>query len=380
MDVKQIPDNMSWLGRLRNGEHYLFNRNVIGDVTEEVAEAQHLTASRTEYVGEFLHEEATYHQNQGYVNTAEVVSTDLVRDEAFLFLRHSVDANLYSKDEAKRAAATQLSYALKPFRMANSKTYSENTSQIYKLVAVLQEDENASAITTLGLDDIVTDLEEANEQFNTTFKTRSSAKLERKSQMNMKTVRPRVDAAFKKLVDDINVLYKANEIAYNDEETRTVLGNLIDKISAYIVEMNDILARRGSDVSSEVPEPSPEPTPQPAKPVIKRIYMKENANPDDPNELDRGEVAVIECENINLLDSTGENPGDLIFTNSLDTDSKVDLEDILEWSSTRIEFRVIPYISEGKYRFRIETYYNGEGNPPLEKPTVIEYPVTLNVI
>ena len=380
MDVKQIPDNMSWLGRLRNGEHYLFNRNVIGDVTEEIAEAQHLTASRTEYVGEFLYEEATYHQNQGYVNTADVVSTDLVRDEAFLFLRHSVDANLYSKDEAKRAAATQLSYALKPFRMANSKTYSENTSQIYKLVAVLQEDENASAITTLGLDDIVTDLEEANEQFNTTFKTRSSAKLERKSQMNMKTVRPRVDAAFKKLVDEINVLYKANEIAYNDEETRTVLGNLIDKISAYIVEMNDILARRGSDVSSEVPEPSPELTPQPAKPLIKRIYMKENANPDDPNELDRGEVAVIECENINLLDSTGENPGDLIFTNSLDTDSKVDLEDILEWSTTRIEFRVIPYISEGKYRFRIETYYNGEGNPPLEKPTVIEYPVTLNVI
>lgn len=264
--------------------------------------------------------------------------------------------------------------------MANSKTYSENTSQIYKLVAVLQEDENASAITTLGLDDIVTDLEEANEQFNTTFKTRSSAKLERKSQMNMKTVRPRVDAAFKKLVDDINVLYKANEIAYNDEEIRTVLGNLIDKISSYIVEMNDILARRGSDVSSEVPEPSPEPTPQPAKPLIKRIYMKENANPDDPNELDRGEVAVIECENVNLLDSTGENPGDLIFTNSLDTDSKVDLEDILEWSTTRIEFRVIPYISEGKYRFRIETYYNGEGNPPLEKPTVIEYPVTLNVI
>ena len=380
MDVKQIPDNMSWLGRLRNGEHYLLHRNVIGDVTEEIAEAQHLTASRTEYVGEFLHEEATYHQNQGYVNTADVVSTDLVRDEAFLFLRHSVDANLYSKDESKRAAATQLSYALKPFRMANSKTYSENTSQIYKLVAVLQEDENASAITTLGLDDIVTDLEEANEQFNTTFKTRSSAKLERKSQMNMKTVRPRVDAAFKKLVDDINVLYKANEIAYNDEETRTVLGNLIDKISAYIVEMNDILARRGSDVSSEVPEPSPEPTPQPAEPVIKRIYMKENANPDNPNEMQRGKVAVIECENVNLLDSTGENPGDLIFTNSLDTDSKVDLEDILEWSTTRIEFRVIPYISEGKYRFRIETYYNGEGNPPLEKPTVIEYPVTLNVI
>lgn len=380
MDVKQIPNSTAMLVRLRNGEHYLLHRNVIGDVTEEIAEAQHLTASRTEYVGEFLHEEATYHQNQGYVNTADVVSTDLVRDEAFLFLRHSVDANLYSKDEAKRAAATQLSYALKPFRMANSKTYSENTSQIYKLVAVLQEDENASAITTLGLDDIVTDLEEANEQFNTTFKTRSSAKLERKSQMNMKTVRPRVDAAFKKLVDDINVLYKANEIAYNDEETRTVLGNLIDKISAYIVEMNDILARRGSDVSSEVPEPSPEPTPQPAKPLIKRIYMKENANPDDPNELDRGEVAVIECENINLLDSTGENPGDLIFTNSLDTDSKVDLEDILEWSTTRIEFRVIPYISEGKYRFRIETYYNGEGNPPLEKPTVIEYPVTLNVI
>lgn len=115
MDVKQIPINIGWLWKLRNGEHYLLHRNVIGDVTEEIAEAQHLTASRTEYVGEFLHEEATYHQNQGYVNTADVVSTDLVRDEAFLFLRHSVDANLYSKDEAKRAAATQLSYALKPF-------------------------------------------------------------------------------------------------------------------------------------------------------------------------------------------------------------------------------------------------------------------------
>ena len=276
--------------------------------------------------------------------------------------------------------ATQLAYVLKPFRQANNKTYLENTSQIYKLILKLQEDKNAEAITTLGLDSVVADLEESNELFNSTFKTRSMEKWGRKSLSSMKHIRPLVDDAFKELVNYINVLYQANEIAYQDEAMRTALGNLIDKITTYIAEQNEILVRRGTMGASETPEPTPEPTPQPATPVIKRIYQKEGGNPDNPNEIKRGALIAIECENVHLLDATGENPGDLIFRSISDLDDKVATEDITKATPTLIEFYMINDLTEGNYQFRIETYYNGEGNPPLEEPVVITYPETLKLV
>lgn len=380
MDVKQIPNCSTLLVRLRNGEHYLFHKNVLGDVTEEIAEANYLTTPRTLYAGEFLREEAVYNEDKGSTYTSQVTTTDVLRDEAFLFLRHTVDAHLYCKDEAKREAATQLAYVLKPFRQANNKTYLENTSQIYKLILKLQEDKNAEAITTLGLDSVVADLEESNELFNSTFKTRSMEKWGRKSLSSMKHIRPLVDDAFKELVNYINVLYQANEIAYQDEAMRTALGNLIDKITTYIAEQNEILVRRGTMGASETPEPTPEPTPQPATPVIKRIYQKEGGNPDNPNEIKRGALIAIECENVHLLDATGENPGDLIFRSISDLDDKVATEDITKATPTLIEFYMINDLTEGNYQFRIETYYNGEGNPPLEEPVVITYPETLKLV
>lgn len=196
----------------------------------------------------------------------------------------------------------------------------------------------------------------------------------------MKHIRPLVDDAFKELVNYINVLYQANEIAYQDEAMRTALGNLIDKITTYIAEQNEILVRRGTMGASETPEPTPEPTPQPATPVIKRIYQKEGGNPDNPNEIKRGALIVIECENVHLLDATGENPGDLIFRSISDLDDKVATEDITKATPTLIEFYMINDLTEGNYQFRIETYYNGEGNPPLEEPVVITYPETLKLV
>ena len=119
--------------------------------------------------------------------------------------------------------------------MAVNLSYTENTAEISKLIKVLKQEENAPSVTILELDETVASLEEANTDFNTTYNGRSTEKLTRKSQYTMKKIRPEVDAAYTEMANAINVLYQANELAYKDEETRTVLGGLIDKINTYII-------------------------------------------------------------------------------------------------------------------------------------------------
>lgn len=373
MDTKKILTCSTQLILLRNGEHFQYHQDILEDVPEEVAETYHFGPQRAAYVSIFDYEDLIYKQNYAYASTADITSKDHIRGELFLFMKGIIDAYMHCPTEEKKAAAQVLSYVIKPYRSANNKSYSENTAEITNLVKSLRLEENTQAVTTLGLQDIVDQLEAANIDFNTAFKARSAEKRGRKVQMNMRDVRPQVDAAYNEMANAINVIYQANEMVQKDEETRTVLGGIIDKINALIVEVNDKLTRRGQGTKTETTE-TPNTPEEPVKLEITAVYSKVK-DPYDATGITRGKETLMEWTGgFELVNEKGDGPGKIVvIAENSSIEEIVPAEDILARSNKGCEFIMIRDFAEGNYKIRIETYHEG-------KPLSLEYAKIIKLV
>lgn len=240
------------LNNARNAEHYQFHSDVLSIVTVEVATAQKIEGLRSEYAALFDKENTAFIQNRAYESTKEVEAKDRVRDELFLYIKQTVDSNLYCPVATKKAAAEKLSFAMKPYRSANSKAFAENTAQVTNLVADFQSETYAEYVELLGLTDAVAQLQIANNEFNAIYMGRSGEKLVRASTENMKSIRPKVDTAYRSLASAINALYQVNSLITRSESTETELGSLIDGINGLIVQLHQTLSLRGAGSTSDV--------------------------------------------------------------------------------------------------------------------------------
>jgi len=240
------------LNNARNAEHYQFHSDVLSIVTVEVATAQKIEGLRSEYAALFDKENTAFIQNRAYESTKEVEAKDRVRDELFLYVKQTVDSNLYCPVATKKAAAEKLSFAMKPYRSANSKAFAENTAQVTNLVADFQSETYAEYVELLGLTDAVEQLKTANNEFNAIYMGRSGEKLVRASTENMKSIRPKVDTAYRSLASAINALYQVNSLVTRSESTEAELGGLIDGVNGLIVQLHQTLSLRGAGSTSDV--------------------------------------------------------------------------------------------------------------------------------
>ena len=141
---------------------------------------------------------------------------------------------------------------MKPYRSANSKAFAENTAQVTNLVADFQSEANSGYVELLGLTEAVAQLKTANNEFNAVYMGRSGEKLVRASTENMKSIRPKVDTAFRSLSSAINALYQVNSLITRSDATETELGGLIDGVNALIVQLHQTLSLRGAGTSADV--------------------------------------------------------------------------------------------------------------------------------
>ena len=239
-------------------------------------------------------------------------------------------------------------------------------------VEKMKEEANAADAATLGLTAILPMLEEANEAFNTLFKARSGELNVRVNSQNMRTVRPKVDKAFMRLITAINALYLANELKDKDEATRTALGTVIDQINSYLTQLQVTLTREGvlsnkgqtTDTDEEEGGKTPE---ESVKPEITEVYSKVE-DPHDPTGITRGKETIMKwVGDFELVNETGDGPGKIIVKdNFTGVEEEVPVEDILSRSNTGCEFIMIRDFAEGEYKIRIETYDGGS-------PLVLEY-------
>ena len=240
------------LNNARNAEHYQFHSDVLSIVTEEVAAAQKIESLRSEYVALFEKENAAFIQNRAYESTKDVEAKDRERDDLFLYIKQTVDSNLYCPVANKKAAAEKLSFAMKPYRSANTKAFAENTAQVTNLVQDLQSEVYAGYVELLGLTEAVAQLQVANNEFNAIYMGRSGEKLVRASNENMKSIRPKVDTAYRSLASAINALYQVNSLITRSATTEAELGGLIDGVNALIVQLHQTLSMRGAGSTADV--------------------------------------------------------------------------------------------------------------------------------
>lgn len=247
------------LNNARNAEHYQFHADVLSVFTEQMATEHKIENLRADYAALFQKENTAFIQNKAYEATKEIEAKDRERDELFLYVKQTIDSNLYCPVASKKAAAQKLQFVLKPYRSANTKPFAENTAQVSNLVEDMQLPENAEYVTALGLAEAITQLKAANDAFNAVYMGRSGEKLTRASNENMKSIRPKVDEAYRTLASAINALYQVNELVTRAPAVSQSLGQAIDNINALVIQLQQTLSMRGagkkSDINNDVVKP-----------------------------------------------------------------------------------------------------------------------------
>ena len=370
---------------MRNSEHYQLNRRLLKYIPVEFAEKYGVSASRSKFQLTFYSENECYVGNTKFASTNEIETLDKKRSNLFIFFLKTIQSGLYNPEEAVVNAAKRMEYLIKPYKDAYRLSYVQKSAMIADFVDLVQEDEIQTDLEALGLANTVSKLEEANEEFDTVYETRSTERLNRSISETMKTVRPKVDKAFTELAKDINAFFRVNELTTKDAETRTDFLAVIEKVNSLLYEMEKTLSRAGiiGKPSGSTSGDEDEPTPEPTKPMIVDIYQKEGGDPERPLQFKKGKTAVIEGSGLTLLNAEGTGIGDIILSSAImeePIDDKVPAEYITLNTDSRIEFTMIEYLTEGEYNIRIETYYNGEGNPPLSEPVVIKFPEVITLI
>lgn len=370
---------------MRNSEHYQLNRRLLKYIPVEFAEKYGVSASRSKFQLTFYSENECYVGNTKFASTNEIETLDKKRSNLFIFFLKTIQSGLYNPEEAVVNAAKRMEYLIKPYKDAYRLSYAQKSAMIADFVDLVQDDEIQADLEALGLANTVSKLEEANEEFDTVYETRSTERLNRSISETMKTVRPKVDKAFTELAKDINAFFRVNELTTKDAETRTAFLAVIEKVNSLLYEMEKTLSRAGiiGKPSGSTSGDEDEPTPEPTKPMIVDIYQKEGGDPERPLQFKKGKTAVIEGSGLTLLNAEGTGIGDIILSSAImeePIDDKVPAEYITLNTDSRIEFTMIEYLTEGEYNIRIETYYNGEGNPPLSEPVVIKFPEVITLI
>lgn len=233
------------LSRARNAEHYQFHTDMLRTVSEEFADKQGFAPQRAAYKQLLKVENECYLRNRTYKDTAAIEMVDRNRDDLFLYTAQTITTGKLCPIESKRQAAIELDYLLAPYRNAPRLNYASNTAAISDFLEKIRKPEYAAFVTALDLDEVLTSLATANNEFNTIYTERSAETLSRATSETMKSTRPLVDKAYREIVLAINALYRVNFLITNDVNKETALGMVIDQVNALIIQLQQTLSKAG---------------------------------------------------------------------------------------------------------------------------------------
>ena len=373
MEVKKILVPFS-LYEARNAEHYGLYSDIFESIPQELAEKYHLTPIYSTCVNLFGIENDCHLRNQGYKNTEAIEQGDKKRDDLMLAIAQTIEAFTRLPIAEKAEAAKRLNFLLKPYRNVTRLPYAQESANIRDFVLKMAEEANAADIETLGLTEMMTLLDEANQAFIDLYKGRSGEIRVRSTSETMKTIRPKVDATFAQLFDAINGLYIVNELTTKDVTTREELGKVIDDINSFLIQLQKTLIRAGVIGGKVKDEGDDEPTPEPepVTPEITAVYQKEGGDPENPNRIERGEQTGVNYKGFTLKGQDGTLEHVIGLVNDQDYIEWINPETITNVTENSCEFTMVPDLTEGQYKVRIETYDSGS-------PLVVEYPETITL-
>ena len=353
--------------RAKNARHVQFVTDLRKAVPQEMATKYGFTPQWTAVDSATSNEMAGFKAEKGYLKTVQVETADKKRDCTFKLYRGiALLYEAYGVTEEERQAGQTLAFAFREAGDVTVSEYGSETAEIADLVEKFRTEPYVSALATIGLEGAPDALEAANEEFNTIYLERNEEERDRAFATNMKSLRTASDTAIETLFKTINALYAVNELVAKDEETRTDLGKIINDVNTLIVRFRKTVSGSSSSGDTEGgDEPTPEP--EPVTPEITAVYQKEEGDPENPHRIERGKQTAVEYQGFTLKgqDDTLEHVIGLV--NDQDYIEWIKAATISNVTETSCEFTMVPDLTEGQYKVRIETYDGGS-------PLVVEYP------
>lgn len=200
--------------------------------------------------------------------TGKLLELDKTRDDIGRYFLATQRNAAKSPVAAQRAAGDVLEIPLSPYRTIFDEAFDVETLHIKGLIADMRKPEYAPAVTTLGLTDVLAELDTANLAYESASNTRSDNRIARTVD-NSKTARPRTDSDYYQICDLINASY----LLSTDATMKADIGALIDQVNMIISEYKTTARQMGSMPAAkrpgtkpggdEEPDPLPEPTPDP---------------------------------------------------------------------------------------------------------------------
>ncbi len=258
--MKKI-ENICYLGKARNGEHYQLYSSLLNLVTEEVATKYGVISYQNRFAEAFANENKAYLGNQTYIQTTSVSDKNTASNRQFRALDLALQSKQLSTDTGEAEAAERLLYALKPYKDAPNKAQTENIAMVKDLVD-LYETDYAEDVTKAGVSTVLDALKTAVTEFEEALYERADEQLARSLADNMKKVRPVVDSTFEELSTLLTAVYIVAAYVEEDSEKANELEALINAINARILHFHKTLARRNNGSTEKDEENPTDPDPE----------------------------------------------------------------------------------------------------------------------
>ena len=222
------------LKNLRNDEHFQFQTEFKELVEQYTPETLNIEAAWAVFQPLYVNEGEALNVIRKSSVTNELVDADQYRDSLYRGINDTVTGATNHYEAAVKEAAIRVQILLGHFGNINIKPYDEQTAAITSLVKDLNND-YAEDVATLGIAGWITELQNANNNFETLMKERYSEEAG-KTQLSMKEVREQIDTAYRTITERIGAL-----IIVNGEAT---YSGFVKDLNQRVEKYNRILAQR----------------------------------------------------------------------------------------------------------------------------------------
>ena len=166
-------------------------------------------------------------------------------------------------DAAVKAAAQLLDIVIRPYKGIQNQADDTETGLIRNLILDLRKEENAAAVKTLNLENIIESLEAANEAFDRTKASRVQVKYARKLQMTTEDLRKLTGETLLEIQDAIRASGIIASLTTGQEDTVTFVNQLMQEMNAvtsnFKTSYNQSEAqKKAHQEGGDEPEPTPE--------------------------------------------------------------------------------------------------------------------------
>ena len=221
----------SYLARYNNSLHAAYHTAQLKQlqaVAEETLETMHVSGEQLEgYV--ITVDDLTERSMEAQASTAtgDTTALDVERDRLLSMLYFLVASGLLSAVAEEQAAAKILDVILRVYKGIQGKAMDVETQMIRGLLVDLKKDEAAAAVTTLRLNEILTQLETVNDKFEEVKDVRVKDRQAKHLQVKTQDLRLLADTQLEEIQDLIRA---TGIIAATDPESAVLLGMVNDLI------------------------------------------------------------------------------------------------------------------------------------------------------